>query len=77
MPKCKDVISAPHEAFGETRNVPVHVYYNGEPVKEPENWAHTVWIEKSEEWYSLHHPKLKDKYIRVVAKFWWDISPAA
>ena len=73
----KGTTVAPYEIFGEKRNVPVHVYYNGEPIAEPDKWSHTLWISKTEEWFALHNPKLKDKYVRVVAKFWWDISKAA
>lgn len=57
---------APYTIFGETRNVPVVVLYNGKEVSS-DFWTAEVWIERGEDWYSVR----PNTYTRIIERDRW------
>lgn len=57
---------APYTVFGETRNVPVLVVYNGKQVS-PDFWEEEVWIERGEDWYCVR----PDTHTRIIERHRW------
>lgn len=61
----------PYTIFGETRNVPVKVYFNGHLVKSFTEWDEDYWIERGEDWYGLMSSGMKNKRVRVIERDIW------
>lgn len=61
---------APFTIFGETKNLPINIYFQGKLQEEENSWDEEVWIETAEEWYAI--PNLsRDKKIRVITRNEW------
>lgn len=54
--------------FGKTRTVNVESIYN---MSEDETPDEILWVERSEDYYALISPQLKDKKVAVVSRSEW------
>jgi hypothetical protein len=61
----------PHTKFGETKLLPVKVWYNGKIDPSITEWDETLWVERSEDWYALSSSSLRDKRVRIVERNEW------
>ena len=64
-------MNAPYTIFGETRNLPVKVWYKGQYDPNLREWDDTLWIERGEDWYALMSSSLRDKRVRIVERNVW------
>lgn len=56
-----------YTAFGKTRSVPVELY-NMTPDDEPDQ---VLWVERSEDYYALMSPRLRNKKVAIVTRDAW------
>ena len=68
--------TAPHTEFGQTREVPVHIYRDGKHLPDATTWDETYWIERGEDWYGLPRAS-KGINLRVVDRNEWLNSKVA
>ena len=64
-------MNAPYTIFGQTRNIPVKVWYKDKIDPTLTEWDETLWIERGEDWYALSSSKLRDKRVRIVERSVW------
>ena len=62
---------SPYTAFGETRNVPLKVWYQGKIDPNLTEWDEVIWVERGEDWYALSNSSLNDKRVRIVERDEW------
>lgn len=53
--------------FGETKSVPVTLHN----MTEQDTPDELLWVERTEDWYALQSPQLKDKKVAVVRREDW------
>jgi hypothetical protein len=62
---------APYTIFGQTRNVPVKVWYKDKIDPELTEWDEELWVERGEDWYALSNDSLKNKRVRIIKREDW------
>jgi hypothetical protein len=69
--KGKDELKlAPFTIFGKTKMLPIVVWENGGKIN-TDTWDTELWVERSEDWYALSSPQLKNKKVRIVTREDW------
>lgn len=61
----------PYTIFGETRLLPVKVWYQGRIDPTIHEWDETLWVERGEDWYALLSSNLRDKRVRIIERNDW------
>lgn len=62
---------APFTKFGQTRQLPVRVWVNGQFEPGETEWETELWIERGEDWYAFLNPSYRDRAVRVVTRDDW------
>jgi len=62
--------TAEYTAFGQTKQVPIKVWYQEKEI-ESDEWDEDLWIERGEDWYALSSSNLKNKKVRVIERSVW------
>lgn len=57
--------------FGQTRQVKARMFLNNEEIEATGRYDEVLWVERSEDWYALQSPQLKQKLIAVVTRDDW------
>ena len=69
------MIRAPYTIFGETRSLPVKVWFCDKIQPELTEWDTDLWIERGEDWYALASSTLRNKRVRIIERDIWLKSP--
>lgn len=64
-------VSKPYTIFGQTKNIPVVVWYKGKIDHSLMEWDEELWIERGEDWYALSSWQLRDKRVRIIERLVW------
>ena len=65
-----ELLKAPFEMFGKTKDVEVRVYREGRRTHETE-WDISSWMERGEDWYAFDSPQWRGKRVRIVTPEMW------
>jgi hypothetical protein len=65
-------MKAPYTSpWGETKILPVVVHGYQGLLQGETTWDEELWIERTEDWYALQSPQLRNKRVRIVTREDW------
>jgi len=64
-------MNAPYTIFGETRLLPVKIWFCDKIDPSLTEWDETLWVERGEDWYALSSSSLKNKRVRIIERDIW------
>lgn len=57
--------------FGQTRQVKARMFLNNKEIEVTGKYDEVLWVERSEDWYALQSPQLRQKLVAVVTRDDW------
>lgn len=57
--------------FGQTRQVKARMFLNNKEIEATGKYDEVLWVERSEDWYALQSPQLRQKLVAVVTRDDW------